>query len=214
MQIEVIMHINKTIYILLSLTILLISTSCDNTAVNTISETSIQTETPIEYKTVEPPEDGWTLELLNEVTYINGKDIDLPFCLNDLGDEFGYTDLDYANDKTSCDGFITYNGKRAIPFISINIGEEFDYNDEITLINVRSGFNSSELDINNFLVINGVSLSSDFDECLIGLGNYSDIVLEDSYCFSVGNNEHALWAILSYESEKIDTFRVSFMEGY
>jgi hypothetical protein len=41
-----------------------------------------------EFKTFPPPEDGWTLELLNEVTYINGKDIDLPFCLNDLGEEY------------------------------------------------------------------------------------------------------------------------------
>jgi hypothetical protein len=42
-------------------------------------EESFTTTTPADevvYNTIEPPEDGWTLDLLNEVTYINGQDID------------------------------------------------------------------------------------------------------------------------------------------
>lgn len=44
----------------------------------------------IEIKTIDPPEDGWTLDELMNVTYIYGKTINLPCTLNDLPKEFTY----------------------------------------------------------------------------------------------------------------------------
>ena len=46
--------------------------SCDND--NSVTETKIETSQTeiIDYKTIAPPKDGWTLKLLKDVVYVNG----------------------------------------------------------------------------------------------------------------------------------------------
>jgi hypothetical protein len=175
------MRLKKTIYILLSLTILLISTSCNTTSVETISETSIQTkieaqtEPAIEYKTIEPPEDGWTLELLNEVTYINGKDIDLPFCLNDLGEDFTISEVQKANTNETCSGNLCYKGKSAMYAISSTAGEEFDRNDKIDYLLMLKNENLSSLDLSDFISINGINFNTTMNEFSLLFGNQVNV---------------------------------------
>jgi hypothetical protein len=153
--------------------LLFVSTSCNTKTIETISETSIQTEAQtepaIEYKTIEPPEDGWTLELLNEVTYINGQDIDLPFCLNDLGEDFTFEEAIAPNNGVHV-GMIHYKGKQAFVAVSSKAGDEFDRNDKIDEFILGLYDNLSTFDLSNFLIINGVSLSSSMNDIYIKLG--------------------------------------------
>ncbi|MDR0903430.1 MAG: hypothetical protein LBM59_02225 [Ruminococcus sp.] len=196
------MQIKKIFYILLSLTILFISTSCNNTAVDTISETSIQTESQtepaIEYKTIEPPEDGWTLELLNEVTYINGKDIDLPFCLNDLGEDFTF--IERASDNGVYVGMVHFKGKEAFYAVSSHARDEFDRYDVIDKFDLGLFKNLSSLDLSDFLIINGINLSSSMNDIYTNLGidDYNSIgkrsensdFVDNALCYIIGDSNN------------------------
>ena len=53
--------------------------SCDND--NSVTETKIETSQTeiIDYKTIAPPKDGWTLKLLKDVVYVNGISVFSPF---------------------------------------------------------------------------------------------------------------------------------------
>ncbi|MDE6710180.1 MAG: hypothetical protein K2J76_06810, partial [Oscillospiraceae bacterium] len=48
-----------------------------------------------EIKTVEPPENGWTLEQLNNVLYLNGQQIQLPLMFSSLKDGYEIRDKTY-----------------------------------------------------------------------------------------------------------------------
>jgi hypothetical protein len=193
------MQIKKIIFILLSLAILFISTSCDKTAIDTISDISVQTEAEteplIEYKTIEPPEDGWTLELLNEVTYINGKDIDLPFCLNDLGEDFSYGDLQYNYEDSRCLGYVYYKGEQAFRFLSQNFGSEFDDNDEIQYFSLLSNHNLSSLNFDSFITINNYNFNSSYEEMINYLGKYYAESNSCSFHYRIDNHNDAIYLI-------------------
>jgi hypothetical protein len=161
--------------------LLFVSTSCSNSTVETLSETSIQTESQtepaIEYKTIDPPEDGWTLELLNEVSYINGKDIDLPFSVNDLGEDFSLEEVEYNKNTGYANGWLYYKGKSVFAISTDSYGNEFDENDKITNIITLFYRNESEIDLDNFFNINGVhigDISDDFVKKIGKTDSYED----------------------------------------
>jgi len=99
-------------------------------------------EEKTEMNTIEPPEDGWTLELLNQVVYLNGKHITFPLKLSDLGEEYYLTDardsdieglkmstlLNHSDDRFALSVFYTYEeGEVTIYMIGVLrvIMEEF-----------------------------------------------------------------------------------------
>jgi hypothetical protein len=197
----------KIIYILLSLMLILVLTSCSNSTVETISESTIQTEaqteSAIEYKTIDPPEDGWTLELLNEVTYINGKDIDLPFSLNDIG----WKETPYYSEYD--EKFDTYfhvlsppdeNDEKSIGplFVSImafaNEDKTFDKNSEIYYLSVDAPIENEYKEAGEFLVINGIHIGDTKEEVFNKLGKPED----DRYiAYDIGNNKNSISLIFS-----------------
>jgi hypothetical protein len=84
------LRIKKLIPVALALLITLSLTACES--VPAAADTPLD---EIEYKTIEPPEDGWTLEQFNEVLYINGRNVKIPFCINDLGDNVLFGEVKY-----------------------------------------------------------------------------------------------------------------------
>jgi hypothetical protein len=206
------MQIKKIIFILLSLAILFISTSCNKTAIDTISEISVQTESqtepPIEYKTIKPPEDGWTLELLNEVTYINGKDIDLPFCLNDLGEDFTIVELTSNNGTRNA--LIYYKGKQAFYALSSKAGDEFDRYDIIDKFVLGLYENLSTLDLSAFMVINGTNLSSSMYDCYnnLGIDDYNSVGINEV------NSDFVNSVLNYYIDDSKNGIVISFLESY
>ena len=57
----------------------------DESTANTSSSSSIVEET--EYKTMKPPEEGWTIEELMSVTYICGEQLSYPLTMNSFGNK-------------------------------------------------------------------------------------------------------------------------------
>jgi hypothetical protein len=162
----------------------------------------------IEYKTIEPPEDGWTLELLNEVTYINGKDIDLPFCLNDLGEDFSFGDVTYydfggkGNYKSG--QYIYYKGKKAFLTIAKDNDGKFDEYDIITEIVLSQPDNESELDLEKFFVLNGYGVRSDRQTTIDCLGNSYEIYGNNQLHYKFGNVGNRLVALFPANDQPLN----------
>jgi hypothetical protein len=174
-------------------------------------ETTAAAETPldeIEYKTIEPPEDGWTLELLNEVTYINGKDIDLPFCVNDLGEDFSFGDVEYSSvsDKTKIN--IYYKNEKAFVCYISHLGKDFDEYDKITTFMLMPNKNESELDLSKFLVINGYNLSMNEERGVACFGENYTKYANNGITYKVGSKSDIftiLFADKTKNPENIDS---------
>jgi hypothetical protein len=210
------MRFKKYLSIVLSVLMILVCAGCneilpsagieENTVVSSVvegentvvsssdTETSRVTIAPEDYKTIEPPEDGWTLELLNEVTYINGQDIDLPFCLDDLGEDFTAGDIQYSEDGANCTGSIYYKGKKAMIFLSQNVDGEFDSQDRIHYFNIVILDNESQLKINEFITINGVNSDSDVSEVIQKIGKHYKFTenLNDTYSYPIVSDSKTL----------------------
>ncbi len=82
----------KFLSILVAIAVTLSLSACQNgnteqTAPLSDSATTV-VEEAVEMKTIAPPEDGWTIEQLNDVMYLNGKPFKLPCTLEELGEEF------------------------------------------------------------------------------------------------------------------------------
>ena len=133
-----------------------------------VEETSAEA---FEMKTIEPPEDGWTLENLNEVLYMNGKPIDLPLMFSSLGDGYEIRDKRY-NDETGSDGdivggYLYYNDELValVTFYQLESDIEF-----LTLFFYPYVYENHQ-NSSNYIKINGFGLKNEVDEVYNLLGN-------------------------------------------
>jgi hypothetical protein len=172
---------------------------------NIQTETEATIESPIEYKTIDPPEDGWTLELLNEVTYINGKDIDFPFCLNDLGEDFTFGDVSYDEFNQKSSQFVYYKNKKAFFCTSPDDDGNFDRNDELNEIILLQADNESELDFSKFIIINGYNMSFDEENTIFHLGVSYESYTENQILYQLGESGDRFY-ILFPRSSNISDF--------
>ena len=129
----------------------------------------------IEMNTIEPPENGWTVEQLNEVMYLNGKPFKLPCTLEELGEDFSIKNIkekqtvpfekDNANSEY-VNAELYYNGNM-VGYVDMERGEKDDY----TVWGIAYLNSSSEGESSNSLNINGVNIYSTKSDVERLLGN-------------------------------------------
>ena len=130
-----------------------------------------QTNETTEMKTIEPPEDGWTLEELNEVLYINGQPIDLPLMFSSLGDGYEIRDKRYndesSNDSDIVGGYLYYKDEliALVTFYELESDIEF-----LTLFFYPYVYEDHQ-NSSNYIIINGFGLKNEVDEVYNLLGN-------------------------------------------
>lgn len=173
-----------------------------------VSETSQTIETT-EMKTIEPPEDGWTLEELNNVIKINGINYSFPVTLGTLAETYTY-DNDYIyTDKAGT--IFYYNNTYAFGAgLEYNDIEDINNNSRIisaifTILDDESQIKSSDL-----ISVNGVKLGDTYENMINQLGE-PDIVNENYSYKYVINNKIAL-AIYFFNSKEIQTIQISWEE--
>jgi hypothetical protein len=206
------MFLKKAIYILISLTLLFVSTSCSNSTVETLSETTIQTEVQtepaIEYKTIEPPEGGWTLELLSQVTYLNGKQVNLPFSVKDLGDEYSFNSRFFGEETNRSIGDLYYNDNACLE-LDFQIPNGLTYSDELNFYNATypSKFLDEDLRKTNLFVINGISIGSSFEDVVEAFGNYNK---KDGniYWYYLSNNNSNLVFLINNSNNSVEIISI------
>ena len=172
-----------------------------------IAETTVESTEIVEMKTVEPPEDGWTVEQLNEVMYLNGKPFKLPCTVEELGDGFTVSNLAAHN---------TY------PFIGN--GNAFDYSGGTLLYNgCEVGYiNLLGSDLDNSVIfqveffgsalqenpvgfsINGVDLFSERTDIENKLGNGFEVSeVNGNYSYIINDTSAIIFAF-NRKPENID----------
>jgi hypothetical protein len=154
---------------------------------------------PEDYKTIEPPADGWTLDDLNEVLYINGYEVDFPFTLEDIHWDKELYDVEYYEDQG-----MLYAGLLDIEtgtnlVIGSKTNEKKDFSKDLPIDVIQFTVFSDEEDKNptpgfdDFIVINGLGLSGDASDLVKYYGDHDEF--EDpndrfnSFKFTVGDDK-------------------------
>lgn len=168
---------------LVGLIIITLSLSgCDNFVGTGVSAKTISTKQTIiettnsenitEIKTIEPPEDGWTLEELLNVTNIYGQTLKLPCTLNDMNENFSYDLQDGLIDKEnkSISIILKYNNESIASIVLNDCNNISDISEHSVVCKL---FFSSFLNENNKenIFINGISLNGNDKDILKKLGN-------------------------------------------
>ncbi|MGN1106185.1 MAG: hypothetical protein ACI4RH_05995 [Huintestinicola sp.] len=136
------------------------------------------------YKTIAPPENGWTDELINSVLYLDGKPFSMPVSVDELegyvwdkeNEDEHYIDKDNSDKQVITSNLIDQKNKLLIA--------SADQNGMVCQIGVHSDRKDySYCD----LVLNGISIGSTYDELVNALGQPDDGEREStvvSYTFS------------------------------
>ena len=196
----------KLLAIFLAISIVLSFSACkgeqDNSDSSTAEETTTLSETTAEMKTIEPPADGWTPELLNQVMYLNGKPFSLPCTLKDLGEGYSFSkdvsdnndgtgscDLLYNNEKVSYIFFNNYSQSKGATNDSIITVMSFDR--RTLIIDFKNGFDVKKCSIN------GIFLGSTKEEVNRQMGDANLNIWGDAlYGYYYNDKERELVTLL------------------
>jgi hypothetical protein len=142
------------------------------------------------------------------VTYINGKDIDLPFCLNDLGEGFEFSEIEYHDNNTRVSAWIQYKGKNCLIVAAYDFGDSFDEYDKIISVQLFELLNISSIRSAEMLTINGLKIG-DSIETMIKLLGEPDLVGDDNYYYNTEMLPRAIWISCPADSDIITTIIVN-----
>ena len=147
-------------------------TACGNQGEEQVTAISEESAASVaEMKTVEPPEDGWTLEELNQVLYMNGQKIELPLMFSSLGEGYEIRDKRY-NDESSEDsdivgGYLYYENE----LIALVTFYESENDIEFLTLFFYPEIYEANQDSSEYIKVNGFGLKSQLTDVYNSLGN-------------------------------------------
>ncbi|MBQ3139728.1 MAG: hypothetical protein IJB68_09515 [Ruminococcus sp.] len=144
-------------------------TSPSSSTVEETTEAPTVQVTEAEYKTMEPPEEGWTIEKLMSVTYICGKQLTYPLTVDDLPNEVGL-DMENAGYARHCIAPMNINSEYFGNCV-IEVNEKNESTGMIESIIVDE-FTSK---ITNNIVVNGITIGSTERDLYENLGEPNEV---------------------------------------
>lgn len=150
-----------------------------------------QTNETTEMKTIEPPEDGWTLEELNQVLYLNGQQIQLPLMFSSLNDGYEIRNRKY-NDKDSLDynivgGELYYNNE----LLAVVSFYELSNDLEIISLFMLPILYTDTQNTTEYIHINGFGLKSNISDIHNTLGN-GYIYESERFIYNIKNSNFSI----------------------
>ena len=167
-------------------------TSLSSSTVEETTEAATDQVAETEYKTMDPPEEGWTIEELLSVTYLYGEQLSYPITLNSLPNEV--KEGDFETTRAGDIAVQLYHGDDVIGFGTYNV-DSVDVINSDTPFNVITFYYNSKDDTKNKLMINGKKIGSDY-------GNMSDCLGE--LAEDTDNNDNTI-----FYKTKDDIFRIN-----
>lgn len=146
--------------------------ACEKQTETSKTETSIEsakaTASESDMETVEPPEDGWTLEELNQVLYMNGQKIELPLMFSSLKEGYEIKDKQYSNEATSNRNSVgkLYYGNEFVAIVTFN---ELKKDIIISTLLFETSYYEKSQNPAEYIILNGLRLNDDtskIEECL------------------------------------------------
>lgn len=181
-------------------------TPSSSSTVEGTTETSATQVSETEYKTIQPPEGGWTLAELNKVLYINGKNAELPFTLNELGSDFEPGE-DFESDKETgeTESLLKYNDEIVGGIAFVTDGSSDPYNVPLTLFAIKP----YKTTIESLLVINGVRINDSYDELIKKMGQPTEEAINGITKYEYYNcGDYRVGFCISHDENTVSTIRI------
>ena len=176
--------------------------SVSETEAATSAETTVNAG-KIEYKTVEPPEGGWTTEEIMDVTYLCDKQLVYPLSMDDLGEGFSLEHYDrVASRKRLVPAALCYGGKQLANATVVKVdGKRMIYN--VVLFPEVCEVENVEP-----FVINGIKMYDTIEEVEAALGepNYKS---DDALMYDDRETRENLYSLF-FEDGKLVHFNNAF----
>ena len=135
-------------------------TSLPSSTVEETIEAATDQVAETEYKTMDPPEEGWTIETIAPTIRLCGKSIELPFAIGSLGEDFKFRDNTGIVTYSGCEAFITAFKKNE------NIDDPYSK----TIRKIASCEYYNDDNFQNFFTINGIGIGSDKESVIAAFG--------------------------------------------
>lgn len=168
-----------------------------------------ETAEPVEMKTIEPPEDGWTVETVSNIFYINHKPITLPFKVDNLGKEFDIKELDTTIlDSGACGTILYYN---EVPFLIINYIDVQEYEQlyQKEAYSISTLYNDMNNDyINDYISVNGIQHGDSMSKVEAALGTADKKTNNSLIYINKNTNENFLGFLFNENGE---LYTISFI---
>lgn len=173
----------KIFAVLVAVCLILSTAGCRQDDVST-EQDSIENA---EIKTIEPPENGWTLEELNKVLYLNGQQIQLPLMFSTLKNGYEIKEKEYYENSDRASGVLYYNDQ----FIAIISFYDLDDDYKITTLCFSPSYYEDKYDYSNYFIVNGFGLK---DNTLNIQNSLGDKFTKDNgfYKYILANNEYTI----------------------
>ncbi len=144
-----------------------------------------------EYKTMEPPEDGWTIEELLSVTYLCDTQLSYPLTLESLGEDFSLNadEMSYRETEKSVIAGLLYNGNSCATIWQMSTNKFSEITNDMPIDAIE--INSFSTGIEQPVVINGITFQADAEQVTAAFGEPDEVYDDNSIFIYYFNNDES-----------------------
>lgn len=195
----------KFFNVLLCITMFICSATGCRADNNSSVDSTVEQSQSIEYKTIEPPEDGWTREEFMSTVYLCGKQLTYPLTMEYLGEDFSLDEANKADLNASIGFPLLYkNNEIGRVFFKKDSGESSCYGN-ITTMMFNTTFSKSDP---NCIVVNGVSLGSSNTDVESALGIPGSGSTYGRYEYTVKNGDDRFIDIVLIKEKEVAVINI------
>lgn len=182
--------------------------STDKSTANTSPSSSAVSET--EYKTMNPPAEGWTEQHFFDIAYICGKKVSLPVTLDSLGNDFEFDkkSIEVNENKQYAKADVLYKDNFLGKVRIENVDSMDDINRDTPLTTLMIDSILCEVKSCTPVVINGLTFGDSYDSILDSMGSNFDN--NDGICDFKDIKSERKMCSLSLKNEVIDIIILNF----
>ncbi len=153
-----------------------------------------------EYKTMEPPEDGWTIEELLSVTYLCGQQLSYPLTLESLGEDFSLNagEMSYRETEKSVIAGLLYNGNTCATIWQMSTNKFSEITNDMPIDAIE--INSFSTGIEQPVVINGITFQADAEQVTAAFGKPDEVYDDNSIFTYYFNNDESKTLEFTFDS--------------
>lgn len=174
------------------------STADTSLSSSTVEETTDQVA-ETEYKTMKPPEEGWTIEELMSVTYLCGKQLTYPLTMEYLGEDFSLDEANKTELKLSIGYPLLYKDKKiGLVTFKKNSNQSSNHGDITSLM-----FNNVSYSASDCIVVNDIHFGSSNTNVKSMLGTPCDKSTDGRYAYTIQNGDDKFLDIIFVKKKDV-----------